>query len=63
MIVVMKSGASKEQIEKAVSTLDELGYKAHLIEGVLRTVIGAVGDERGKPQDAETSASWRASRR
>lgn len=54
MIVVMKSGASKEQIQKAVSTLDELGYKAHLIEGVLRTVIGAVGDERGKPQDAET---------
>jgi 3-deoxy-7-phosphoheptulonate synthase len=54
MIVVMKSGASKEQIEKAVSTLDELGYKAHLIEGVLRTVIGAVGDERGKPQDIET---------
>jgi 3-deoxy-7-phosphoheptulonate synthase len=54
MIVVMKSGASKEQIEKAVSTLSELGYKAHLIEGVLRTVIGAVGDERGKPQDIET---------
>lgn len=54
MIVVMKSGASKEQIQKAVSTLDELGYKAHLIEGVLRTVIGAVGDERGKPQDVET---------
>lgn len=54
MIVVMKSGASKEQIEKAVTTLDELGYKAHLIEGVLRTVIGAVGDERGKPQDVET---------
>lgn len=54
MIVVMKSGASKEQIQKAVSTLDELGYKAHLIEGILRTVIGAVGDERGKPQDIET---------
>ena len=54
MIVVMRSGASKEQIQKAVSTLDELGYKAHLIEGVLRTVIGAVGDERGKPQDVET---------
>ncbi|MEQ9619077.1 MAG: 3-deoxy-7-phosphoheptulonate synthase [Deltaproteobacteria bacterium] len=54
MIVVMKSGASKDQIEKAVATLDELGYQAHLIEGMLRTVIGAVGDERGKPQDIET---------
>ncbi len=54
MIVVMKSGASEEQIQKAVDTMDELGYKAHLIQGVLRTVIGAVGDERGKPQDMET---------
>lgn len=54
MIVVMKSGASREQIDKAVATLDELGYQAHLIEGMLRTVIGAVGDERGKPQDIET---------
>ena len=25
-----------------------------MIEGILRTVIGAVGDERGKPQDVET---------
>lgn len=48
MIVVMKSSATKEEIEKALSTVKELGYKTHIIEGVLRTVIGAVGDERGK---------------
>ncbi|MGE5446174.1 MAG: 3-deoxy-7-phosphoheptulonate synthase, partial [Ignavibacteriales bacterium] len=49
MIVVMKSDATQEEIDKVISTIKELGYKAHIIEGVLRTVIGAVGDERGKP--------------
>ncbi len=53
MIVVMKSGATKEDIEKVKSTIEELGYKSHPIEGVLRTVIGVVGDDRGKPHHAE----------
>jgi 3-deoxy-7-phosphoheptulonate synthase len=53
MIVVMKSGAAPEQIQKAKDTMIELGYQPHPIEGVLRTVIGAVGDERGKPEDVE----------
>jgi len=53
MIVVMKSEATKEEIEKVKSNIEELGYKAHPIEGVLRTVIGVVGDDRGKPHHAE----------
>ena len=53
MIVVMKSGADPEEIEKAKATMIELGYEPHPIEGVLRTVIGAIGDERGKPEDVE----------
>ena len=53
MIVVMKSGADPEEIERAKSTMIELGYTPHSIEGLLRTVIGAVGDERGKPEDVE----------
>lgn len=53
MIVVMKSDATKEDIEKVKSTIEELGYKSHPIEGVLRTVIGVVGDDRGKPHHAE----------
>lgn len=54
MIVVMKSDATQEEIHKVISTIKELGYKAHIIEGVLRTVIGAVGDERGKPYHLES---------
>lgn len=49
MIVVMKKGASAEQINKVKKAIEELGYKPHPIQGVLRTVIGVVGDERGKP--------------
>lgn len=54
MIVVMRKDATPEQIEKVKSSIRELGYKDHQISGVLRTVIAAVGDERGKPQDLET---------
>lgn len=49
MIVVMKNDATTEEIEKVKATIEELGYKPHPIQGVLRTVIGVVGDERGKP--------------
>jgi len=42
--------ASREQedIDYVVGKVEELGYKAHLIYGTQRTVIAAVGDERGK---------------
>jgi len=48
MIVVMKQNATPDEIERIVARIRELGLEEHLIEGVLRTVIGAVGDERGK---------------
>ncbi|MBI4829979.1 MAG: 3-deoxy-7-phosphoheptulonate synthase [Candidatus Lindowbacteria bacterium] len=48
MIIVMKHGASEEDLGHVVQVIEKFGYKAHLIRGVERTVIGAVGDERGK---------------
>ena len=47
MVIVMAS-RKKEDIDTVVKKIEELGYKAHLIEGVERTVIAAIGDERGK---------------
>ena len=47
MIIVMGS-RDPESIAKVVKKIEEFGYQTHLIEGVERTVIGAVGDERGK---------------
>lgn len=56
MIVVMKKSAGKEEVEKVVSAIRELGYKAQPIEGVLRTVIGVVGDDREKAVHRENLA-------
>ena len=47
MVIVMAS-RKKEDIDNVVKKIEELGYKAHLIEGVERTVIAAIGDERDK---------------
>ena len=47
MIIVMAS-ARKEDVDHVVSRVEELGYQAHVIQGVERTVVAAVGDERGK---------------
>src|SRR4030095_3535495 len=43
MIISMKPGASKEQIEHICERIRSYGYVAHPIFGETRTVIGAVG--------------------
>jgi 3-deoxy-7-phosphoheptulonate synthase len=43
MIISMKPGASKEQIEHICDKIRSYGYVAHPIYGETRTVIGAVG--------------------
>jgi len=48
MIIVMKQGAAKKEVRAAIARIKELGYAPHPIYGKERTVIGAVGDERGK---------------
>ena len=55
MIIVMKKGASDEQVDGVVRRLAEIGSEAHISTGHLRTVIGAIGD-RGRIQQLP----WRA---
>jgi 3-deoxy-7-phosphoheptulonate synthase len=43
VIVVMKSGSTRDQIDSVIQHIEELGLGAHLIEGEERTVIGVVG--------------------
>ncbi len=45
MIVVMNSGATKEEINQVLERLESLGFRIHLSEGVERTIIGAIGDK------------------
>jgi len=50
MLVVMQKGASRKEIEDVQQEIRDMGYQTHPIVGVERTVIGAIGDERGKAQ-------------
>ncbi len=46
MIVVMKRGASPEQIDHMIERVEALGLKPHPIYGTERTVIAAIGEKR-----------------
>jgi 3-deoxy-7-phosphoheptulonate synthase len=46
VIVVMKRGATPEQIAHMITRVEQLGLKAHPIYGTERTVIAAVGEKR-----------------
>jgi len=44
----MKKGASPEQIEHVKTLIASFGYRIHESVGAERTLLGAIGDERGK---------------
>ena len=46
MIIVMRAGATKQQISAVVARIDKDGFSAHLSEGAERTIIGVIGDDR-----------------
>lgn len=48
MIILMKKNATQEQIDHVTEWITSVGYRPHLSHGVERTIIGAIGDERGK---------------
>src|SRR5688500_11189341 len=43
MIIVMRPRAEREDIDRVVSRVQELGLTAHLSEGEERTIVGVVG--------------------
>jgi len=50
MIILMKRNATQEQIVQVTEWITSVGYRPHLSQGVERTLIGAIGDDRGKIQ-------------
>jgi 3-deoxy-7-phosphoheptulonate synthase len=55
MIVVMKPGASQQQIEHVIERIEQLELRSHVIVGTERTVIAALGEKRdGAKQALET---------
>jgi 3-deoxy-7-phosphoheptulonate synthase len=45
MIIVLRPNSTTEQIDHILERIRELGFKAHLSRGELRTIIGVIGDE------------------
>jgi 3-deoxy-7-phosphoheptulonate synthase len=62
MLVVMQRGAPKRVIRAVEAEIRRMGYRPHPIYGVERTVIGCIGDERGKTrlQSLETCSGVEA---
>ncbi|MFZ4440180.1 MAG: 3-deoxy-7-phosphoheptulonate synthase [Syntrophales bacterium] len=50
MIILMKRNATEEQINQVTEWVASVGYQTHLSRGVERTIIGAIGDDRGRIQ-------------
>jgi 3-deoxy-7-phosphoheptulonate synthase len=45
MIIVLKPNTTPEQVDHVLERIEELGLKAHVSRGELRTIIGVIGDE------------------
>ena len=50
MVIVMRKNATEAQIEHVIQWIESIGYRAHPSPGVEQTIIGVVGDDRGKEQ-------------
>jgi len=56
MIIVMKPGATEQQVQHVVGLVREYGLREHLIYGTDRTVIACLGDKRMVDKDAIENA-------
>src|SRR3954462_8143048 len=45
MLVVMENNATREQVERVVQVIEEMGYKARPMPGEQRTTVGLVGND------------------
>src|SRR5213594_852003 len=45
MIIILKAGISRKQESSVLREIRKRGYRPHVMRGVARTVIGAIGDE------------------
>ena len=52
MIVVMRKGATQDQVDHMVDRVEGLGLKSHVIVGTERTVIAAIGEKREHTKDS-----------
>src|SRR5215468_8684967 len=49
MIIILKSGSGDSEVNEVCRRITEMGYAPHVIRGEFKTVVAAVGEERGRP--------------
>lgn len=59
MIIVLKAGTSARDEKAVLAEIRRLGYRPHVMRGVERIVIGAIGDERKNPS-LDSLRAWAA---
>ncbi len=57
MIIVLKAGVTEKEIQAVITEIEKQDYKTHVMYGVERTVIGAIGDERTH-RNLESLITW-----
>ncbi len=57
MIIVLKPKHTPKELTALLKEIKRLGYKPHVMRGVARTVIGAIGDERSH-QSLDVLRAW-----
>ena len=45
MIIIMKMGATPEQVQAVAERVESLGFKSHLVVGEALTIVAAIGDK------------------
>ena len=45
MLIVMRHGASPDEVQKVISVIEEMGYQARPMPGAQRTAVGLVGND------------------
>ncbi len=49
MIIILKSGIGDAAVDDVCRRVTEMGYAPHVIRGEFKTIVAAVGEERGRP--------------
>ena len=55
MLIVMQHGATADQVERVVETIQDMGYQARPMPGAQRTAIGLVGND-GRVDESRLAA-------
>lgn len=53
MLIIMRPGASEQEVDKVKSFIERKGFTAHISVGEMHTIIGAVGGKVMDPRDIE----------